>query len=158
MPGPGAPGRGRGPTPDAVLALPEPARRMTALPVTSLYAALSGLLLLALSLLVIRARLAARVALGLGEDVRLLRASRAQGNFTEYAPLTLLLLLLLEAAGSGPALLHLLGGLALAGRVLHAIGISREPETLILRQAGMALTFAVLGLAAPLLLLRLAAG
>ncbi|MFC7611819.1 hypothetical protein [Teichococcus aestuarii] len=35
MPGPGAPGRGRGPTPDAVLALPEPARRMTALPVTS---------------------------------------------------------------------------------------------------------------------------
>ncbi|MFC7611818.1 MAPEG family protein [Teichococcus aestuarii] len=58
----------------------------------------------------IRARLAARVALGLGEDVRLLRASRAQGNFTEYAPLTLLLLLLLEAAGSGPALLHLLGG------------------------------------------------
>lgn len=129
---------------------------MTALPITSFYAAFFGLLLFALSVQVIRARAAARVAIGLGDDIRLLRASRAQGNFVEYAPMILMLLLLLELAGTGPFLLHALGGLALAGRVAHAMGISREPENLKLRQLGMALTFTVLGLAPLLLLLRIA--
>ena len=133
---------------------------MTALPITSLYAAGFGLLLLALSIQVIRARVAARIVIGLGEDIRLLRASRAQGNFIEYAPmiLLLLLLLLLEASGAGAFLLHALGSLALAGRVAHAIGIAREPEDLKLRQLGMALTFTVLGLAPLLLLARIALG
>lgn len=131
---------------------------MTALPITSLYAAGFGLLLLALSIQVIRARVAARIVIGLGEDIRLLRASRAQGNFIEYAPMILLLLLLLEASGAGAFLLHALGSLALAGRVAHAIGIAREPEDLKLRQLGMALTFTVLGLAPLLLLARIALG
>lgn len=128
------------------------------LPITSLYAAMFGLLLFAFSVLVIRARVASRVAIGLGEDIRLLRASRAQGNFIEYAPMTLILLLLLEVAGAGPVQLHALGGLALAGRVAHAIGISREPENLKLRQVGMALTFTVLGLSPLLLLARIVLG
>ena len=55
-------------------------------------------------------------------------------------------------------LLFALGGLALAGRVAHAMGISREPENLKLRQLGMALTFTVLGLAPLLLLSRIALG
>lgn len=129
---------------------------MTALPVTSLYAALFGLLLMALSIQVIRARVAARVAIGLGDDIRLLRASRAQGNFVEYAPMILLLLLLLEASGAGSFQLHAMGSLALAGRIAHAMGISREPENLRLRQLGMGLTFTVLGLLPVLLLARLA--
>ncbi len=129
---------------------------MTSVPITSFYAAFFGLLLFALSVQVIRARVAARVALGLGDDIRLLRASRAQGNFIEYAPMILILLFLLELAGTGPFLLHALGGLALAGRAAHAMGISREPENLQLRQLGMALTFTVLGLAPLLLLLRVA--
>lgn len=129
---------------------------MTSLPVASFYAAFFALLLLALSIQVIRARVACRVAIGLGEDIRLLRASRAQGNFVEYAPMTLILLALLELAGAGPFQLHALGGLAFAGRVAHAMGISREPENLKLRQVGMALTFTVLGLAPLLLLARIA--
>lgn len=129
---------------------------MTALPITSFYAAFFGLLLFALSVLVIRARVTCRISIGLGEDIRMLRASRAQGNFVEYAPMILILLGLLELAGTGPFLLHALGGLALAGRVAHAMGISREPENLKLRQLGMALTFTVLGLAPLLLLLRIA--
>lgn len=131
---------------------------MTVLPVTSLYAACLGLLLFVLSVLVIRARVVTRVAIGLGEDIRLLRASRAQGNFVEYAPMTLILLGLLELAGTGSFLLHALGSLALAGRIAHALGISSEPEKLRLRQLGMGLTFAVLGLASVTLLLRIAFG
>lgn len=131
---------------------------MTALPITSLLAGLFGLMLLVLSILVIRARLAARVAIGLGEDIRLLRASRAQGNFLEYAPMILILLALLEASGAGAVLLYALGGLALVGRVAHAMGISREPENLRLRQFGMAQTFTALALASMFLLTRVLFG
>jgi uncharacterized membrane protein YecN with MAPEG domain len=116
--------------------------------ITSHYAALLALLLLALSIQVIRARVAARVGLGLGEGEeghrRLLRASRAQGNFTEYAPMVLALMLLLELSAAPGWLLHALGSMLLAGRLAHALGISKEPEVLRLRQLGMALTFTAL--------------
>ncbi|WP_421993780.1 MAPEG family protein [Roseococcus sp.] len=128
---------------------------MTAFPVTSLFAGLLGVLLLLLSLLVIRARMKARTSFGFGEDPRLLRAIRAQANFVEYAPMTLLLLLLLEASGTAPGLLYILGGATMGGRILHALGISPEPERLILRQLGMLLTFGALGFSAGLLLFNL---
>ncbi|MFN3448034.1 MAG: MAPEG family protein [Roseococcus sp.] len=131
---------------------------MNPLPVTSLHAALLGLMLLWLSLRVIRERARAKVALGHGEAEALLRASRAQGNFVEYVPLALLLLALLESAGTGGWLLHPLGAALLAGRLLHGIGIARMPEDMRLRQAGMGLTFGVLGVASALLLLRVILG
>jgi uncharacterized membrane protein YecN with MAPEG domain len=126
---------------------------MSAAPITALYAALLALLFLALSVLVIRQRLEAKVALGLGKAEGLLRASRAHGNFAEYVPILLVLLLLLELGGSRPWLLHALGAAILLGRVLHASGISRSPERLVLRQAGMLLTFVPLAVAALALLL-----
>ena len=116
--------------------------------ITSHYAALLGLLLFALSVQVIRARIAARIALGLGEDRRLLRASRAQGNFVEYVPMILVLMLLAELNGGPGWQLHLVGSMILAGRIAHAMAISREPEVLRLRQLGMALTFTALLMAA----------
>ena len=121
---------------------------------TGHYAALLGLLLLALSLRVIQARVAGRVLIGLGDSLHLLRASRAQGNFVEYAPMILVLMLLLELGGAPAWLLHGLGSMTLAGRIAHALGISREPENLRLRQLGMALTFTPLVAAAVALLLR----
>ena len=63
-------------------------------------------------------------------------------------PILLVLLLLLELGGSRPWLLHALGAAILLGRVLHASGISRSPERLALRQAGMLLTFGPLTVAA----------
>lgn len=121
--------------------------------ITGYYAALLGLLLFALSLRVIQARVAGRVAIGLGDnDRRLLRASRAQGNFVEYAPMILVLMLLLEQGGGAGWLLHILGSMTLAGRIAHGLGISREPENLRLRQLGMGLTFTALLVAAVALL------
>jgi uncharacterized membrane protein YecN with MAPEG domain len=127
---------------------------MTALPVTSFYAAPLALLLVWLSIRVIQNRVRARVAIGLGEDEALLRASRAQANFIEYVPMALILLALLEASGASALLLHALGAGLLAGRLAHGIGIAQMPENLRLRQIGMALTFGVLGAGAALLLLR----
>ena len=123
--------------------------------ITSHYTALLALMLLALSVRVIQARLAGRVVLGMGDgDRRLLRASRAQGNFVEYVPMILMLMLLLELGGAGGWLLHLLGGMTLAGRLSHGLAISREPENLRFRQAGMLLTFLPLTVGAVALLLR----
>ena len=125
---------------------------MTALPVTSFYAALFALMLLVLSMLVGKARHAAKVSIGLGDDIRLLRASRAHGNFVEYVPMILILMLLLEASGASAFLLNVLGTFALAGRIAHALGISQEPEKRKLRQLGMAFTVGLL-VSAPLVLL-----
>ncbi len=128
---------------------------MSAFPVTSLYAALLALLLMLLSARTSLLRRATGTGIGFGEDRRLLRAIRAQANFVEYAPMGLLLLLLLEARDIPPGMLHFLGVALLVGRVAHALGISREPEKLILRQLGMILTFGALGVGAVLLLASL---
>lgn len=122
--------------------------------ITGYYAALLALLLLALSIRVIQARVADRVVIGLGDSRRLLRADRAQGNFVEYVPIILVMMLLLELGGAAGWLLHGLGSMILAGRIAHGLGISREPENLRLRQLGMGLTFTALIVAAVALLLR----
>lgn len=121
------------------------------LPATALYAALLAALFLVLSLRVVGAR--RRYHVTLGTPHRLVeRAVRAHGNFAEYVPLGLLLLGLLEGMGLPAWGVHALGTAFLAGRVLHAFGISREPEVLRWRVLGMGLTFAVLGVSAAALL------
>jgi len=121
------------------------------LPVTSLYAGLLGLGFCLLAVRVIRLR--ARYRLILGTSHRLVeRAARAHGNFAEYVPFALLMIALCEINGLPDWALHVLGTALVAGRVLHAIGISREPETLRWRAYGMGLTFATLGVASAALL------
>ncbi len=113
------------------------------LPVTGFYAALLAGLFLVLSLRVIRLR--TRYQVVLGTPNRLVeRAARAHGNCAEYVPIALLLLALLELNGLPAWALHALGVVLLAGRGLHAWGISQEPERLRWRVLSMGLTFAVL--------------
>ena len=121
------------------------------LPTTSLYAALLAALFILLSLQVIKARRTHRVALGVPHRL-VERAVRAHGNCAEYVPLGLILLGLLEGMGLPAWGTHALGSAFLAGRVLHAWGISQEPEVFRFRTAGMGLTFAVLGVGAAALL------
>jgi uncharacterized membrane protein YecN with MAPEG domain len=82
--------------------------------VTPLYAALAAAMMIVLSLRVIGARRSRRVAIGDGADEEVARRIRAHGNFAEYAPLALLLILLLELGGAPAWQLHLLGA-ALTG-------------------------------------------
>lgn len=91
--------------------------------ITLIYGGLLGLLFLLLSFWVVRRRAQFKVMIGEGEAPEMLSAIRAHGNFAEYVPLTLLLMALCELAGVGALWLHLGGGLLLAGRILHAIGI-----------------------------------
>ncbi|WP_237214975.1 MAPEG family protein [Falsiroseomonas oryziterrae] len=121
------------------------------LPVTGLYAGLLGLYFVWLSTRVIKARRLHRVALGTSHRL-VERAARAQGNFAEYVPLALLLIMLCEINGLPDWALHVFGTLLLAGRILHATGIAQEPENFRWRVLGMSLTFTMMGVAAAALL------
>ncbi len=112
--------------------------------VTPIYAAILGLVFVALSLQTIRLRRRHRVALGDGDQAPLQRAMRVHANFAEYVPLALLLMFFLEQ-GDGSALrMHVLGIVLLAGRLLHAWGVSQTTENLRYRTIGMVLTFSVI--------------
>jgi len=120
--------------------------------ITPVYAALLGLLFIALSVRVIRLRRARKVAIGAKGDPVIERAMRVHANFAEYAPLALLLIAMLELKGVGALWIHALGGLLLAGRALHAYGVSRPDEDFRFRVAGMSLTFSAIALASTSLL------
>ena len=110
--------------------------------VTMLYAGLCAGVLFALSVRVIRMRRQLKVSVGDAGNEEMARYIRAQANFAEYVPIALLLILLLELAGTPAALLHLLGAVLLVGRLVHAWALTARSGRG--RVAGMAMTFAVL--------------
>ncbi|MFQ2221260.1 MAPEG family protein [Aeromonas enteropelogenes] len=121
--------------------------------ITLLYAGLLGLLFLLLSFWVVKRRAQFKVMIGEGEAPELLAAIRTHGNFAEYVPLTLLLMALCELAGAGALWLHLGGGMLLAGRVLHAIGMQIPKTPNLPRLFGTLLFWLSLGLFSVLALL-----
>ncbi|MEQ8857646.1 MAG: MAPEG family protein [Pseudomonadales bacterium] len=114
------------------------------MPITPIYAGALALLFVALSVRTLRLRRRLGIAIGDGGDDLMLRAMRAHANFAEYTPLALLLVLMLELQGGSPWQVHALGAMLLAGRTLHAFGVSRTPERYVYRVSGMALTFTVI--------------
>lgn len=116
--------------------------------ITAFYASLLAVVFLFLSLRVIAWRREQRVEIGHGDNAELLRRARVHANFAEYVPLALLLMALAESMAPPRPLLHLLGILLVAGRLLHAYGLSQTPHILRYRVWGMALTFAAIGIAA----------
>ncbi|TVS13713.1 MAG: hypothetical protein EA419_01110 [Wenzhouxiangella sp.] len=126
--------------------------------ITLLYAGLSGLLLLYLSFQVVALRRRHQIGLGTGGHPALERVVRAHANFCEYAPLGLLLLLVLEISGLLPALVvHGLGAMLVVGRILHAAGLSRSAGTSKGRFVGTLLTWLMI-LVSALLAVGLAVG
>jgi uncharacterized membrane protein YecN with MAPEG domain len=109
------------------------------------YAGVFGLVFLLLSVRTLRLRRRLGIAVGDRSNELMLRAMRVHANFAEYVPLTLLLLVLAEGRGAAAWALHVACVALLAGRVSHAIGVSRVDERLIFRIVGMALTFLALG-------------
>lgn len=106
-----------------------------------LYAALIALLFCALSVRTLLLRRKYQVALGTGKNVLLQKAIRAHGNCAEYAPLGILLLVLVDLLWANSLLVHVLGLSLLLGRALHAFGVSQAEENYVFRVSGMALTF-----------------
>jgi uncharacterized protein len=112
--------------------------------VSLVFAALCALLQVALAALVIQRRAAAGINFLDGGDATLLQRMRAHGNFTETAPMALLLLLMLEVAGLPAAWLWAFGAALVASRLLHAYGLL-VGKGLFGRVAGTLLGLALLG-------------
>ncbi len=123
--------------------------------VTPLYAGLLVLWFLVLAWRVIRRR-AHGIWLGDGGDPAMLRVIRGHANFAEYVPLALLLMAVLELCGVSVYVLHGLGAMLLAGRLLHGYALSFTDKFAFGRFWGTTLTFVVL-LAEAALCLYLAA-
>ncbi len=123
--------------------------------ITALYAGLLGILYLVLAGFVVGHRRRARVGLGTGGDTALERAVRVHGNFAEYVPLFLLLLLVAELNGAAAWLLHAAALVFVVARLGHALGLSRSSGVSAGRFWGTATTWTVL-LVLALVNLRLA--
>ena len=114
------------------------------LSVVPVYAAILGLVYFLLSGWVIGGRGRFKVGIGDGGNPDLALRMRVHGNFAEYVPIALILLVLLELAGAGSTAMHALCACLLVGRVLHAWGLGRSQGTTVGRFVGMILTFTAL--------------
>lgn len=106
-----------------------------------MYAALLGFLFFYLSIRTIGLRRRLQIGIGSKESDEMLRGMRVHSNFSEYVPITLLLIYFVEIQGGHQLLIHALGGLLLVGRSVHAYGVSQMNEKFVFRVSGMAMTF-----------------
>ncbi len=109
---------------------------------SALWVGLHILLMLVLSALVTRQRQKHKIPFGDEGVPELARAIRAFGNASEYAPIGMAGLIVLDVAGAAPLLVHVGGFVLLVGRVAHAVGMSNSGDASIPRAVGMTLTWA----------------
>jgi len=119
-----------------------PGMTAPALSITPIYAALLAVLYLTLTFAVIKGRYRLLVSLGDGGNERFNRLIRGHGNFSEYVPISLLLMAFAEIGGAGTMVIHGAALLLLGGRVLHAYAMALTAKNLSLRKAGMIMTIA----------------
>ncbi len=121
------------------------------------YISVLALLMIGLSFQVIRIRRRDLISIGDGGNKILERHMRAFGNFSEYTPMILCMLIACELSDVSVWKLHLLGLLAVLGRILHATSfqnfVKNMKSHLLLRQPGMILTFSSLLLGALFLII-----
>lgn len=118
------------------------------LSITPVYAALFALFYIFLSLRVALMRRSIQVSLGDGGNQQLAHRTRVHGNFIEYVPLVLILMALAELQGQAAWVVHLIGASLVVGRLMHAYGLTRVPQVLPLRAAGMVFTINALAVGA----------
>ena len=107
----------------------------------ALWAGLLVFLMLTLSMLVVRQRQKHKVALGDEGIPELARAIRAFGNASEYIPVGLAAIITLALVGAAPLTIHVVGLVLLAGRLIHAVGLSNSGGASIPRALGMICTW-----------------
>ncbi|MEQ1812601.1 MAG: MAPEG family protein, partial [Terricaulis sp.] len=110
----------------------------------ALYAGLNAILLVILSINAGIRRSGPNIQPGTFGEGALTRAIRAHGNFTENAPLALLLLVALALTNTAALPIHVLGATFTFGRVIQAIGMMRAKHPNVIRFIGNILTWLVL--------------
>ena len=121
-------------------------------PISAFYAGLLGVVYLYLSVLVVKNRRELKIGLGDGGDRHFRQLIRAHGNFSEYVPLVLILMVVAELNHSNSIALHVTGNALLFGRLLHAYGLRHHYGASWQRVWGGFLTFLALAVASALCL------
>lgn len=136
---------------------------MDFLNISAMYVGIFSLVLMYLSAKVSYMRHQLRIAIGDAGDLKMLRAMRVQQNFTEYVPIFLIGLVVLEMTGYHDSFIHFLGLAMLVGRIFHAVGLGhvehitnkgRKSVNVGFRVAGMSLTYLSLFTQAILLIMQ----
>lgn len=110
-------------------------------PITTFYAAILGIFFIFLSIRTIHVRRKLKIIIGDAGNNELQRIIRAHANFSEYVPIGMFLILLVEIGDGYAPFIHFLGLCLIIGRLLHAFGVSRSNENFKFRVLGMSLTF-----------------
>ncbi len=113
---------------------------MQMIEVTSIYAAVLGLMFTAITLRVALLRMSKKLSAGDGGDDQFAKLIRGHGNFAETVPIALILIALLELQGSSNFILHVLGSALVIGRISHYVQLTGLVKPLIFRKGGMVLT------------------
>ena len=124
---------------------------MTALHAASLWSGLLILVMVGLAFRVIANRRRHRVLFGDGGVQQMTVASRAFGNAAEYIPVGVGALILLAMLGYQTWVVHAVGAVLFAGRLIHGVGLSHGQGPGPGRMIGMILTLLALIAAAGLL-------
>ena len=111
--------------------------------ITPFYAALCAFFYIFMAKQVINNRWKFKKGLGVVEG-DLEQTVRAHGNFSEYAPLALMMIAFLELQYWRMEVIHGLGAVLLIARVLHYIGLAKSNGPSKARFYGMVGTFLVL--------------
>ena len=104
--------------------------------ITLLYAGILGIMSITLSSGpgLLRGKLGVSVGDGGHED--LLVAIRRHGNFTEFVPMAIILMALLEMNGLSNLTIHIFGAILVTARILHATGLKAEDISTVGRGLG----------------------
>jgi uncharacterized membrane protein YecN with MAPEG domain len=114
-----------------------------ALTISTLYAAILGLLFVPATFYVGFYRAQNKISLLDGGDPELARRIRAQGNFIETVPLAVILLILMEFNGASATWLNTLGVILVVSRITHYLTIATNPANTAPRALGMVGTLGV---------------
>jgi len=113
------------------------------LPITLTTAGAAAIVNLWLAIRIVTLRIKRKVLIGDGGDALLAARMRAQLNFSEYTPLVLILMGLIEFARGTHSWLWAAGIIYILGRVLHPFGMDKQtPHPL--RAVGILTTWIVL--------------
>lgn len=98
------------------------------MPISLTLLAAVGILYIVFGMIVGMARGKSQTSIGLGDDPKLLLASRAHGNLTEWAPIPLMLIAGMEYLDAPITMLASLAIGYFIARVLQSVGILMEGE------------------------------
>lgn len=112
--------------------------------ITAIAAGILVILQMVLMMITIKSRYKHMQGLGVGDQPELLARVRSHGNLAENSAIILIILALLEMAGTSQIIISVAAALFVIGRFLHPIGLFKASGSTVPRTIGV-LTTALIG-------------